>query len=196
MKNYIRKNNGITLIALIVTIVVLLILAGVTINLIFSKNGIILKAREASEKTNESIIKEQEVLNKADEYINNINANIVPDKPDNPTENWDLSKVNPIESKDETPIIVPVPKGYTASNVDGENTVKDGFVIYEGTDEVNDTNKDTARLTKNQFVWVPVSDINEMYGTDSTGKKWGKTYTFSEEGITALNWEENNGKMQ
>ena len=196
MKNYIRKNNGITLIALIVTIVVLLILAGVTINLIFSENGIILKAREASEKTNESIIKEQEVLNKADEYINNINANIVPDKPDNPTENWDLSKVNPIESKDETPIIVPVPKGYTASNVDGENTVKDGFVIYEGTDEVNDTNKDTARLTKNQFVWVPVSDINEMYGTDSTGKKWGKTYTFSEEGITALNWEENNGIMQ
>ena len=49
------QNKGITLIALVVTIVVLLILAGITINLVFSENGIIAKAREAAEKTNEAM---------------------------------------------------------------------------------------------------------------------------------------------
>ena len=44
-----QKNNkaGITLIALIVTIIVLLILAGVSINLLLGDNGIITKAKEA-----------------------------------------------------------------------------------------------------------------------------------------------------
>ena len=45
--NTIKNRNGITLIALIVTIVVLLILAGVTISAVFSDNGIIKKAQEA-----------------------------------------------------------------------------------------------------------------------------------------------------
>ncbi len=50
--NEIRKNNsGITLVALVVTIVVLLILAGITITMLFSDSGIITKAREAAEAT-------------------------------------------------------------------------------------------------------------------------------------------------
>ena len=60
MLNYYRKTiritSGITLIALVVTIVVLLILAGITISLVFSENGIIAKAREAAEKTNQAVI--------------------------------------------------------------------------------------------------------------------------------------------
>ena len=55
--------SGITLIALVVTIVVLLILAGITISLVFSENGIIAKAREAANKTNEAIINEQTQMN-------------------------------------------------------------------------------------------------------------------------------------
>ena len=49
MKNIIRnrQNKGITLIALVVTIVVLLILAGITINLILGDEGIFRKAQEA-----------------------------------------------------------------------------------------------------------------------------------------------------
>ena len=46
--------HGITLIALVVTIVVLLILAGITISLVFSDNGIIKKAQEAANKTKEN----------------------------------------------------------------------------------------------------------------------------------------------
>ena len=44
-------NSGITLVALVVTIVVLLILAGVTITMLFGENGIIKKAQEAKEAT-------------------------------------------------------------------------------------------------------------------------------------------------
>ena len=46
-----QKNKGITLVALVVTIVVLLILAGITITMLFSDSGIITKAREAAEAT-------------------------------------------------------------------------------------------------------------------------------------------------
>lgn len=42
-----KRNQGITLIALVITIVVLIILAGVTINTIIGENGIIIKAQEA-----------------------------------------------------------------------------------------------------------------------------------------------------
>ena len=49
-----RKNKGITLVALVVTIVVLLILAGVSINLVLGNNGIIAKAKEAETKSAEA----------------------------------------------------------------------------------------------------------------------------------------------
>ena len=42
-----KKQKGITLIALVVTIVVLLILAGVTISLLLDENGIIAKSKDA-----------------------------------------------------------------------------------------------------------------------------------------------------
>ena len=46
-----QKNNGITLIALVITIIVLLILAGVSIATLTGENGILTRASEASEKT-------------------------------------------------------------------------------------------------------------------------------------------------
>ena len=62
-KTYCKKTQGITLIALVVTIVVLLILASVTISTIFSDNGIIKKAQEAANKTKEAVEQEQAELN-------------------------------------------------------------------------------------------------------------------------------------
>ena len=50
-ENNMKNNKGITLVALVVTIVVLLILAGVSINLVLGNNGIITNAKEAAEKT-------------------------------------------------------------------------------------------------------------------------------------------------
>ena len=48
-----KSKKGITLVALVVTIVVLLILAGVTINLVLGNNGIVKKAQDAKTKTAE-----------------------------------------------------------------------------------------------------------------------------------------------
>lgn len=56
-----KKENGITIIALIVTIVVLLILAGVSISLVINRNGIISKARIAKQET--EIADEKEKIN-------------------------------------------------------------------------------------------------------------------------------------
>ena len=52
-KSFKKKEKGITLVALVVTIVVLLILAGVSINLVLGENGLINKAKEAKIRTME-----------------------------------------------------------------------------------------------------------------------------------------------
>ena len=49
-----KNKKGITLVALVVTIVVLLILAGVSINLVLGDNGIIAKAKDAETKSAEA----------------------------------------------------------------------------------------------------------------------------------------------
>ena len=168
--------------------------------MVFSENGIIAKAREAAEKTNQAVINEQEQMNELAGYLENaLNGIGGGNTPEDPTKDWDLTKVNKATSADK--VVVPVPKGYTASSVATENKVSEGFVIYENTngedkkEEVNDNNKDTARTTRNQFVWVPVANPSEMYGTDKNGKKWGKLYEFSASGITPLNWTEQDGVM-
>ena len=102
---------------------------------------------------------------------------------------------------------VPVPNGYVGSKVIGENEINTGYVIYEGEEEVNDTNKDEAQRSRNQYVWIPVPDISKMYGTDANGKKWGKTYDFTSgtssdplfdevTGTYPDNWSETNGIMK
>lgn len=68
------KEKGITLIALVLTIVVLLILAGITITFVLGENGIINMAQKAAEQTNQAMQKEQEnlenVTDKMQELIN------------------------------------------------------------------------------------------------------------------------------
>ena len=121
-----------------------------------------------------------------------VSSKVIINKKD-PTKNWDKDKVDPEESADG--VIVPVPKGYVASSVASENTVKDGFVIYEGEEAVTDTNVSEAQTTRNQFVWVPVENVHDMYGTDASGKKWGKLYSFSSTSMLPRNWTEKDGVM-
>ena len=63
-----RNKKGITLIALVVTIVVLLILAGVTISLLLDENGIIAKSKDARNANRAGTIKEEITLWKADKF--------------------------------------------------------------------------------------------------------------------------------
>ena len=58
-KSKLQKQNGITLIALVITIVVLLILAGVSINILFSDNGIIKSASKSGTNFKMQAVKEQ-----------------------------------------------------------------------------------------------------------------------------------------
>ena len=64
-----NKQSGITLVALVVTIVVLLILAGVSIRLVLDNNGIINKAGEASSRSKEESAKEKVELMLSDYYM-------------------------------------------------------------------------------------------------------------------------------
>ena len=99
---------------------------------------------------------------------------------------------------------VPVPNGYVGSGVTGENEIDTGYVIYEGEEEVTDSNVADAQKNRNQYVWIPVPDISKFYGTDANGKKWGKNYSFSSStsssydeitGTKPNNWSESNGVM-
>lgn len=115
-----RGTKGITLIALVVTIVILLILSGVTLNLIFGTNGVVKKAKEAADKTNQSAIDEQEKLNNLDKEIENIinnkNDSTIPDRtglnigdyieyiPDEVEDYTDLTTFNTGSDKNNNPI--------------------------------------------------------------------------------------------
>ena len=66
-----KNKKGITLVALVVTIVVLLILAGVSINLVLGNNGIIAKAKEAETKSAEASQNDLKGMNALTEEMNN-----------------------------------------------------------------------------------------------------------------------------
>ncbi len=122
-----RKNEkGITLIALIITIIVLLILAGVSISLVVGENGILSRATDASKKTNEAKAEEERQMSIAEAAMNFENT----------------------EYEDKNGEKVTIPAGFAVSQVEGENTVEDGLVIID--------------TRGNEFVWIPVNDINEM----------------------------------
>ncbi len=67
-----KNQNGITLIALVVTIVVLLILAGVSVNALFGNSGIIEKAKEAQKKVNESVQNDTDQINQLSQKLDEI----------------------------------------------------------------------------------------------------------------------------
>ena len=98
------------------------------------------------------------------------------------TSSWDLTKVDIVY--DTANVAVPVPKGYVASGADGEHTVNDGFVIYEGDTAVTTDNAWSESCTRNQWVWVPVHDVSRIYEVDANGKKKSKLYTYSSTGRT------------
>ena len=157
-RNYL-KQSGITLIALVVTIVVLLILAGVSINALFGNSGIIEKAKDAQNRMNNAQESDLNALNDLDKWINNqVNGTTGgDDNPPTPTEKpliTDSSLTsNDRTSSESTTVIaedkngnqVVVPGGFKISGDSGES-VEQGIVIED---------KDG-----NQFVWVPVSNIN------------------------------------
>ncbi len=69
LKQDVEENKGITLIALVITIIVLLILAGVSIAMITGENGIITQAQKAKENTEQAAKNEMAALNSIEDYL-------------------------------------------------------------------------------------------------------------------------------
>ena len=81
-----KKKNGITLIALVVTIVILLILSGVTINMLLGEDGIIRTAQEAKNTWEEAVANEQESIQNLANELNSIMNGGGHDTPTEPEE--------------------------------------------------------------------------------------------------------------
>ena len=162
MKNKrILKERGITLIALVVTIVVLLILAGVSINALFGDSGIINKAKDAQNKMDQATENDQKGINELSNWLDSkINGNSggnTTGGDETPTEkplitdssltsnDRTTSESTTVIAKDKKGNQVVVPGGFKISSASGES-VQQGIVIED---------KDG-----NQFVWVPVSNKN------------------------------------
>ena len=160
------NQTGITLIALVVTIVVLLILAGVSLNAIFSENGIIKRAKDAQNKMDQAAENDQKGINELSNWLDSkINGNSGGNTTggnttgggDTPTEkplitdssltsnDRTTSESTTVIAKDKKGNQVVVPGGFKISSASGES-VQQGIVIED---------KDG-----NQFVWVPVSNKN------------------------------------
>ena len=215
----IKQEQGITLVVLVITIVILIILSTVTISTVFGDGGLIEQAKETKEDATNMVsgsngdmnelLQEYANVMAGDSGIENPNLNDIenpdqneivdpgtdpdePDEPDTPTlpEGWNGEKVEAVESGDGK--TVPVPKGYVASKASRENTVQGGFVIYEGEEEVTDSNVTSARTSRNQYVWVPVEDISSIakttsgYDTEGRLNYQGKLYDFSSSGATEM----------
>ena len=182
-RNYL-KEKGITLIALVVTIVVLLILAGVSVNALFGNSGIIEKAKEAQNAMDKAAENDQKQIGELTDWIDNqVNGTTG----GGTTGGDDTSTTPKISTLVETVVDkntkaidaygnkITIPKGfkvlehnptsntgavtynYTNSGETGEHipAVQDGIVIENGTDG-------------NQFVWVPVGTIKNKDNTTST----------------------------
>ena len=71
-----KADKGITLVALIITIIVLLILAGVSISMVLTDNGLINKAQKSVDTYENKAVKENEMLktieDKFGEYLHNL----------------------------------------------------------------------------------------------------------------------------
>ncbi len=100
----VRKEKGITLVALVVTIVILMILAGVSINLILQNNGIVAKAEESREKYGQAKVNEQNGMKEANDWIESHGKTIEVVEPENPSD-WAC------ETKDNGELVITQYKG-------------------------------------------------------------------------------------
>ena len=123
------NNKGITLIALVVTIVVLLILAGISIWAITGENGIIKRAQEAKDETESAQVKELVEIEALESYDSNGSFNS--DKFIDNVEN-NLNKYNPEIKEDEDSVTVII----------GKNEV----VVDKETGEIYDERNVTPRI--------------------------------------------------
>ena len=201
-----KNNRGITLIALIVTIIVLIILAGLSINLILVQNGILEQAKQAKQNYEQAAIDEETQLNEAYDYMTNYD--LPQNSPENPQiagtpveipNNWYTKTPKIIDengnvktaSTNVTYVIaiadglgntIPVPDGffYVGGNLSSGIVISDEKADenkYAGYEADGTTVKEVGvDLVGNQFVWISCT-LDGANGTIKYEKKdFGGTY--------------------
>ena len=163
-----RKNKGITLIALIITIIILLILVGVSLNLLI-KGDLFGSAEKAVEGTNAKVNEQQtrvdELMGELDEVEREIEEQERQQEEAEKQKNLPGTRVTENTKYIRDGKTAWIPKGFTVSGIKSEQSIDNGLVIYdipEGT-TVDWTNPDSVKTAYNQFVWIPV----EVKSTDT-----------------------------
>ena len=170
-KNKFGESKAVTLIALVITIIVLLILAGVTIAMLTGENGILSQAQKAKDSTEEAKERENAELKVVEDYLSSQSTQVGEKVQDLIAIKEDGSKVIIGEKiSDGAGGVVPVPNGFYYVG----GTVKSGAVI---SDDERDKNKYKGQevvgtnLSGNQFVFIPVNGIDLKYEQDHTYDK-------------------------
>ena len=132
MKKILKNKKGITLVALVVTIVILLILAGISISTL-TNTGIFEKAKDAREKSEVAEKQQSETLDSSEKELNKYAS-------DNLEENIGVKFEKNTELHDKNGAKIIVPAGFKVANTD-DLTVEKGIVIEDS--------------KGNQYVWIP-----------------------------------------
>ncbi len=163
-----KSNKAITLVALIITIIILLILAGVSLSMVLGDNGLINKAQSSVDKYQKSSSNEQEFLDDLEDYMDKQLKS--PGTKVNTPEGWNKDTVDAV--LDDKKNVIPVPKDfyYVGGNLDNGVIISDAQEDkYDG--KVDKTTWEYATsLIGNQFVWIPCTE-EEYHKTD-----WGSSY--------------------
>ena len=152
-KKSVRKNysnqKGITLIALVITIVVLLILAGVSINAIFSENGILKKAVDSQNKMDQATQNDLDAIDGLSNWIDSkTNGNAGGGTGGNTTGGGEKPTTSDLPSvANET---IPYYPDNTFTKVEGTD-LSNGLVIKDA--------------EGNEYVWIEVPKTAEVYPT-------------------------------
>lgn len=165
-RNKLKNKNGITLIALVVTIIVLLILAGVSLSLLLSDSGIIGRAAKSKEASRYAELKEQEDLLKIEYKINqslsNGETSITKEKREKILE--DLYKQNKITQDeyntllDEDPVIIDGKELYFLSSKEGYARV--GVKVVGENKYYEDSDGDKAVIPAGFAIVPGCSDVS------------------------------------
>ncbi len=156
-----NKDKGITLIALVITIIILLILAGISISAL-TNQGLFKNAKTAQNATEKAEKEQGQRLNEYEDEINKYLGNSK--EPFKGTTVEDAMKYNDAlnvedntELKDAKNNKIVVPAGFKIVN--GATTVDKGIVIEDVTE---------TATKGSQFVWIPVGTITKSNGTTAT----------------------------
>ena len=164
-----KKNKGITLIALIITIIVMLILVAVSVNILI-KSNLIGTAEKTMDKYNKVA---EEEGNSGVIEINGKKYNSIEDYMAGKEKLPDIKAGERATANSNYNGAV-IPEGFTVSKAEGETTIDGGLVIYLIQDKTDEkikkltwtgTELENLKKTYDQFVWIPISheQINNMF---------------------------------